>query len=219
VSQQINLYDAALRRRREVLTAPNLAAVAAVLAVGILAWGGWERSRLAPLEQETQQLAAQTKMLQEELAVVGARRAGLKADAAVAAELAAGKELLSLRREAMEELKKRMDPATPNYADYLRALARQTPTGLWLTGFAVGSGPAGLEIRGRMTEPMLLAEFIRRLNSERVFQGQSFAALQVNAAKPAAPPAPPAGQNQPPAVVATLPVYHEFSLVPAKDTP
>jgi hypothetical protein len=217
VSQQINLYDPALLRRRDLLTATRLAAVAALIAVVVIGWGIWERTRLGALEQEADLLAAENKSLQDEIAAAGARRTGLKADAAVAAELSGSKELLAFRREAMEKLKTMMRPQTPRLADYLTALARQTPAGLWLTGFSVASGEAGMEISGRMTDPTLLPEFIRRLNSETAFFGRSFAALQVNAAKPASAPA---GQGQAPApVLATVPPFHEFSLAPAKVKP
>jgi hypothetical protein len=217
VSQQINLYDPALLRRREWLTANNLAALAALMAAVVIAWGIWERARLGALEQEAELLETQNKSLRDEVAAAGARRAGLKADAAVAAELSSGKELLAFRREAMERLKTMMGPQAPRLADYLSALARQAPAGLWLTGFSVASGDAGMEISGRMTDPTLLPEFIRRLNSETAFFGRSFAALQVNAAKPAAAPT---GQGQAPVPVATtVPAYHEFSLAPAKVKP
>lgn len=217
MSQQINLYDPALLRRREWLTATNLAAVAALIAVVVIGWGIWERALLGALEQEAELLATQNKSLRDEIATVGARRAGLKADAAVAAELSSGQDLLALRREAMEKLKTMTAPQAPRLADYLTALARQTPAGLWLTGFSVASGDAGMEISGRMTDPTLLPEFIRRLNSETAFFGRSFAALQVNAAKPAAAPA---GPSQGPApLAATVPAYHEFSLAPAKVKP
>jgi hypothetical protein len=70
-----------------------------------------------------------------------------------------------------------------------------------------------MEISGRMTDPTLLPEFIRRLNAEAAFFGRSFAALQVNAAKP---PPVSAGQNAAPPTMSVLPPYHEFSLAPAR---
>lgn len=214
MSRQINLYDAALLRRRELLTATNLAISAVLVLAIVIGWGLWERAGQAGLAQEADLLAAQNKALRDEITATGAQRAGVKADVAVAAELNASKELLAFRREALEELKRRMHPQTPKLADYLAALARQTPTGLWLTGFSVAGGDAGMEISGRMTDPTLLPEFIRRLNSETAFFGRSFAALQVNAAKPATTPI---GQiAAPPPATTTAPPYHEFSLAPAK---
>ena len=214
MSQQINLYDPALCRHREYLTVTNLAAVAALVLTVVVGWGVWERSRLATLEKAASDLATENKALQDELAAVGTRRAGLKPDAGVEAELTSSHELLALRREVMEELKKRMRPRATNFSDYLRALARQTPGGLWLTGFSASADGTGMEIRGRMTEPTLLPAFIKRLNTETVFAGRSFATLQVSAAKATAA----AGQNVPAASVVP-PAYHEFSLAPAKPQP
>lgn len=209
MSQQINLYDPALLRKREWLTATNVALASLALLVVMAGWTGWTRVRLSALEAEAATLAPQAKALQDQVAALGKDMAGRKPDARLEAELAQARTELAVRAEVADVLGKGLGPEAASFAEYLRGLARQTPSGLWLTGFSVGAGGGAMEIRGRLLDPALLAEYIRRLNGEKAFQGRAFSALKLIAGKPPTPAAAGA------AAVASGPAYHEFILVPA----
>jgi hypothetical protein len=217
MSQQINLYDPALLHRREVLTLANLAGVVAVIALVVTLWGIGERVRAAALEQEVAGLAPEARAMQEQIADLGRRRGDLKSDPRIEAELLSHRARLASGQEVIDRLKQGMSPSSASFAEYLRALGRQVPPGLWLTGFSVGAVETGMEIKGRMLTPGLLPEFIHRLANERAFAGRSFAALQVNAVRiPLA--GATTGQTVPPASDAVAPSYHEFTLVPTGAT-
>lgn len=213
MTQQINLYDPALLRKRELLAATNVAAVAVALLLAMTGWSFSARSQLAALQVESQAVTPQVKTLQEQMTELARQMSTLKPDARIEAELTAARALLSLRGEVLDALQKGIGGGTTGFGEYLRALARQSVSGLWLTGFSVTEGGAGMEIRGRMSDPSLLPDYIRKLNAEKAFQGRSFAALKVSAGQtspaagtPAAAPAPAAAAPQAP--------YHEFVLAP-----
>jgi len=212
MSQQINLYDPALLRQREWLSAANLAAVALALVVAMGGWGAWARTQLGVLEAESRMVAPQVKSLQDQVVAFGKQLAEAKPDPRLTAELAATRALLALRGEIVAALKKGFGAESAGFAEYMRGFARQTLSGLWLTGFSLGEGGADMEIRGRMIDPALLPEYIRRLNSEKAFQGRAFAALKISA--PAAN-ATATGQAAatPPAAAAPA-AYLEFVLTP-----
>ncbi len=212
MTQQINLYDPALLRKREVISALNLALAAAVLAVFIGAWAVLARAQQATLEAEQQALARQLKSVQEQMADLARQVASMKPDPRIEAELASARALLSLRGEVLGVLEKSIGGGAISFAEYLRALARQTVGGLWLTGFSVADS-GGMEIRGRMSDPARLPEYIRRLNAEKAFQGRSFAALRVSPGLAAAPTAAATPGSAAPAPPATAP-FHEFVLAP-----
>lgn len=212
MSQQINLFDAALLRQRDLLTIANLAALALALLVAVGGWGAVARSQLAAADAEAKSLAPQVKALQDQIVVVGKQLADVKPDTRLEAELAAARTLLVLRSDIVAALKKGLGEDSASFAEYLRGFARQTVSGLWLTGFVIGEGGA-MEIRGRMTDPALLPEYIRRLNSEKAFQGRAFAALKVSVGKAVAD-APAAGQAPAAAPATAAAPYHEFVLTP-----
>lgn len=218
MTQQINLYDPRLRRQRELLTATNLALTAIVLLLIVMAAGAGVRATAGKAETEAALLAPQAKALQDQLPVLGRQLATRKPDARLEQQLAEIKAQESSRIAILALLQKGLGPGAISFAEYLRGFARQTPSGLWLTGFAVAGDGTGMEIQGRTTNPALIAEYIKRLNGEKAFQGRAFAALQLGVPRPAvgssvaAASGTAAANNQPPA-----PAYHEFILTPVLD--
>lgn len=200
MSQQINLYDASLQRKHDLLTARNVAAACGVLLVLLVAWGGLARSRLGGLEGESRTLSPQVMALQAQRDAMTAQLSTMKPDQQLEAELAAARARFDLHTRQLSELKKGVGNEANGFAEYLRGLARQTPAGLWLTGFAIADGGASMEIRGRMMDPALLPEYIRRLNGEHVFKGHEFSALRVAAGKMDEAPAAPAPAAVPPGI-------------------
>ena len=69
---------------------------------------------------------------------------------------------------------------TGGYAGYFKALARQSVTGLWLTGVSVSGGGRDIGIRGRTTDPATVPGYLARLTGEPLMQGKSFASLSIS---------------------------------------
>lgn len=214
MSHHINLYDPALLRQRQRLTAANLLFVVVVLAVLLLGWGAWARIQAAGLAAEAETLNTRTQSAREESVALGNQLASRKPDPKLDLDIASVKELMGVRQGILDALGQNGESGSAGgYSDYLRGLARQSVNGLWLTGFSVGTDARRLEIRGRVLDPALLPEYIRRLNAEPAFRDHRFAALTVTV------PAPPAATGVvPPGAKVPAPVepppYHEFALVP-----
>ncbi len=211
MAQQINLYDPALLRKRDWFALSNLVLGAGIAALLVATTGMLVRSGLPELQAQTTTGEAQLKAMRDQVLVLGQRVAERKADPRIEQELAAARQLAAARGEVLQALRQRLASGEPSFADYLRGLARQSMTGLWITGFAWDAASDGLEIRGRTTDPALLPEYIGRLNREPAFRGQAFAALTVAEGKPdtvagSAAPIPSAQKA----------LFHEFTLVPVK---
>lgn len=210
MAQQINLYDPALKRKRDWFALSNVVLGAGIAAVLVVAAGLLARSGLPALQTQASASETQLKVMREQVLVLGQRVAERKADPRIEQELSAARQLAEVRGVVLQTLRQRLESDAPAYAEYLRGLARQSMTGLWITGFVWDAANDSMEIRGRTTDPALLPEYIRRLNREPAFRGHAFAALnvaegKVEAAKAAAPTeaSPKAG-------------FHEFTLVPVK---
>lgn len=220
MSRQINLFHPRFLRKREWLTLPNVAIACVVLTcslalIGSLAWraaaarGAEAAAAEAALKSLKQQIETQTQAI-----------ATRKPSPQLAAELAQAEELLARRGQIARLLEGGTIGDTAGFSAYLRGFARQTAPDLWLTGFSIGSGGEDMEIRGRMLNAAALPEYIRRLGSEKAFQGRSFAALTLNrpAAAPVAAATPAAtavaAASPPPQAV---PSYVEFVLTPRRE--
>lgn len=207
MAQQINLYDPALERKRDWLALENVVVGGVVLATAVGALGMAERSTLPTLTAQSATTETQLKAMRDQVTAMGQRAANRKPDPRLEQELAAKRQLLSLRGEVLATLRSSVGPNASSYAEYLRGFARQTVSGLWLTGFTVKSAGSGMEIRGNTTDPALIPEYIRRLNKEAAFQGQTFAALKLE--RPEAKGAA--------AGTAAAPQWHEFMLIQTLD--
>jgi len=200
---QINLYDPALRRRRDPLALGNLVLAAVVSVIIIGAWAYAARLETAALRGQQASTEQQLQAVRAQTTALGQQISGRRVDTAIERELAELRAQLALRNQILDALQRTAGAARAAvYAEYLRGLARQAPQGLWLTEFSVMAPGEGLAIRGRMLDPALLPEYIRRLNRETAFQGLGFAALNMHVAEGAA-----AGD-------AGMPRHHEFLLAP-----
>lgn len=215
MAQQINLYDAALERKRDWLALHYVAGTAVVLAVAVAVLGYVARSDLPELVAASAAGENRLQATREQLTALGRQIAQRQPDTRREQEVAAKRMLLAMRTDVLGILRQSLGPEAHSFADYLRGFARQTVSGLWLTGVSVDAKSGGMEITGRTVDPALLPEYIRRLNREAAFQGQTFAALKLDAGKPEAPTAGASAAQMTPPVPAQAP-YHEFKLIPAR---
>jgi hypothetical protein len=208
MSQNINLLDAAFRKRRELLT---LLTVAQCLGVTLAALFGYHFY----LQQQVSGLAAELRaaegVLSSRQGVVDKPGGKPTApDAQLDADIVRLETELKTAGEAMDALKGGAFGNQQGFAEYLRAFSRQTLNGLWLTGFSI-AGSGELEIQGRVLSPDLLPSYIQRLNREQVFAGRSFANLEMSRPKPAA-----AGKDKGAGNIPLAPRYLDFSLATAE---
>lgn len=187
MSQQINLFDAALRPSREVLTLRNAALAAGLALVIILLAGmaGLERERQA--KARFRQVEAQLKTTQDRLTALAARQAARHIDPRIEAEIAAARLVLQGKDEILARLERGDLGDRTGFSGYMRGFARQVPEGVWLTGFDLSAAGRNIEIRGRMQSESLLPAFMQRLNREEIFRGRRFSALDLRRVEPAKP--------------------------------
>lgn len=172
--QYINLYRHVGRRgkvgRDSMLL---LAALALVLLVGLGA-ALFLNYQAGALEARVAQGLAQKKAAEQKLTESTRRLAGSNSGARVLS--------LEARLKERENLLAALDAGTlgdmEGYSEYLRALGRRAGQGVWITGFSVARGGSQLGISGRALDGERIPAWLRGLNSEKVFQGKSIAALK-----------------------------------------
>ncbi|MBC7456522.1 MAG: PilN domain-containing protein [Massilia sp.] len=208
MSQQINLFNPIFLKQKKVFTARPMLEALVVLVLGALALVFYGLQSVAALQGElaaTGKQLAQRKARQASavLQFVPRQKSAELAQQLAAAEL----ELASLHKVAAV-LQRGEIGNTAGYADYFRALARQSVGGLWLTGVSIVGAGNEIAVQGRALQAALVPAYIGRLGHEPVLRGKSFASLQIAQATQA----PKEGGATTAAAGAAAAPYVEFSL-------
>ncbi|WP_426073778.1 MSHA biogenesis protein MshA [Janthinobacterium sp. DSP2-3-3] len=215
MSQQINLFNPAFEKQKQVLTAAGMAQALGLILLlsGALVWYG--AHQVYVLERA----AADSKVM---LAAREARRADVltrfptpQKDPLIARALGQAEADRAALFEAQTILQGGELGNTQGYADYFRAFAHARVNGLWLTGASIVGAGKEIGLQGRTVQPDLVPQYIRALSRESVLQGKSFARLDMAAAQIPAPmlaaPVAPSGATAA-AVAAPSLRFIEFSL-------
>jgi len=206
MTQNINLYDASLRLRRDWATAETAAAAVGACVLAATLGTGWARYELAQVKGPAALTNEALQAAQTELTDLTQRVTELKPDEKLQAELALAQTTLTQRHAALELLRGGGLGNDAGHAAALSAFARQSVNGLWLTGVVLDNQQVAL--RGRALNPDLIPTYVTRLNKEAALQGRSFRALDIERPVHAAD----AAASMP----ARSAAYVEFSLVSAQ---
>lgn len=215
MSQQINLYDARLRPRRELASGRNLGVLALIvllLMTGLSLWSQLDARRKTEAAAAVQQ---QLTAVQQKLSELNKSVTERKVSPALQSERDSIRSVLAQRQEIMALLESGRLGNTNGFSSLLTGFARQTTTDLWLTGFTISMGGDEIEIHGRVLDPARLPTYVQSLSGEAVFQGRRFAALEMHDVNPedANSDAPALTTNDgSPAMAARLPRHSEFVL-------
>ena len=185
MSQNINLFNPAFRKQRQLATMNALAGCLAVALLTLLGVQAYVQRDVAGLNEELRSAEALLKAQRGYTDKLQREAATRKASIQLEAEIARLEAELKQGRDAMEALRNNAIGTQEGFAEYLRAFSRESTNGLWLTGLTIGGG-GDIEIRGRVLSADLVPGYIQRLNRERVLAGRSFARLQM--AQPKADP-------------------------------
>jgi len=187
--QQINLLNVDLQKGGKDFSLFNMVqglVVVLLCAILFYAYSAYQMSEMKQqLEDANKKLATEQARLVEITAEFLRQRSGLTLEQElkkIEAEVAA-------QREIITTMKSGVIGNTKGYSEYMQAFARQTLSGLWLTGFRIEGDAKQMNISGAALSPELVPGYIIRLNNEKAMRGKTFTSLQiqlpkVDAAKP-----------------------------------
>lgn len=217
MTQQINLYEARLRPRRELVSARNVGLSALILLMLMVVLSGYARQEADKKSAELADLLATVRGEQERMNDLSKVVAGRRVSPALQSEQARTQALLAAQQEVMAVLDSGRLGNTSGFSEFMYGFARQSQSDLWLTGFTVSTGGEEIEIRGRLFDAAKLPGYVQRLSAEKVFQGRRFATLEMRSIEPEALSAPATSVSTAGAPVAQVaapqsPRYVEFLL-------
>jgi len=207
MSQQINLFNPIFLKQKKILSALNMLEALGLLFIGGIVFYGVAGFHNTELARQADETASQYRRAKLQLAELSLRYAPKKVDVALDADVKNLQAQVASRQALLDSLGVGALTNDTSYAEYMRALARQSLGGLWLTGFKVVNGGKDMEIIGRALQPELVPSYIRRLRQERTMQGRAFDSLAMVQRQGQLP-----GDASRPASAPTTYSYTEFRL-------
>src|SRR3954470_3563176 len=200
VPQQINLYNPAFKAQRSLLSLRGACAGWLVVAVMLVVFAGYQKISLYWLQQEERDLGQKLASAQAEGQRLGKEVASRRRDARIAEEVTRLEQEVKGRHEVMDVLHAGGLGDTRGFSDHLRAFARQSFDGVWLTGLSIATSGKDVSVEGRALHAAYVPGYLKRLNAESAMQGHPFSELLIEE-----PPADPAAK-------AVRPNYVQFKL-------
>lgn len=186
MSQQINLFNPALLKRKDYFSALTMLQGMGLIVVGAIFFYIFAVYQVSKLERQSEETSKQYNAEQIRFANFAAEFSPEKNNQALQDELKQVEAELSAQKEIVETLKSGAIGNIEGYSEYMRAFARQIVGGLWLNGFNIVGDGTQISLSGGAINPQLVPSYIQRLNREKVMRGKTFAALQIKQPKPMA---------------------------------
>ncbi|GAB5605283.1 PilN domain-containing protein [Sideroxyarcus sp. TK5] len=179
MSQQINLFNPVFLKQRKHFSALTMLQALLLIVLGSMLFYGYAMYQVKLLAKQTAEMNVRYEAEQRRLVNYINEFSPERAQKQLNDELQMVEAQASQQETLLATLKSGAFGNTQGYSEYLRAFARQTVKGLWLTGFDINGDGAQMSLQGAVVNPRLLPEYIQRMNREPVMRGKSFAALQM----------------------------------------
>jgi Tfp pilus assembly protein PilN len=179
MSQQINLFNPNLVKKKSRLTSTTLLGLAGFSIVVLVVMSVWVSSVTAKLKLNETERQQQLTLVQNQLQAAQANVKPQKEDPKLIEELEQLRLSLADRDRVETILSTNKLGNTLGYSEYLSAFARQIPNGVWITGFHLRGAGDEISLKGRATLPDQVPIFVNQLKREKIMQGKTFSALSM----------------------------------------
>jgi len=179
VSQQINLFNPLFLEKKKYFSAVTMTQAIGLIVLGMAVFyvfAFWQERNLARQIGDSGRAYEQQK---QQFAKIAAELSPEKREAQLDQDLKSIEAAIALRRSLMGELGTGGPAGSAGYSEYLRAFARQTVQGLWLTSIQIAEGGGQLTMSGRALQADLVPVLIGRLKQESVLRGRPLEALAI----------------------------------------
>ncbi len=179
MSQQINLFNPLFLEKKKYFSVVAMTQALGLIVLGLAAFYGfafWQDRNLARQTGESGRAYEQQK---QQFAKIGAELSPERREAQLDQDLKSIEAGIALRQSLLRELGTGGFAGPTGYSEYLRAFARQTVQGLWLTSIQIEEGGGALIMTGRALQADLVPVLIGRLKQESVLRGRPLEALAI----------------------------------------
>jgi hypothetical protein len=178
VSQQINLFNPLFLEKKKYFSALAMTQALGLIVLGMVAFYGFAFWQDRSLARQTGESGRAYEQQKQRFSSVSADLSPEKREAQLDQDLKSIEAAIAMRQSFLREIGTGGLAGT-GYSEYLRAFARQTVQGLWLTSIQIAEGGAQLTMSGRALQADLVPVLIGRLKQESVLRGRPLEALAI----------------------------------------
>ena len=177
--RHINLLDPSKKIRSPYTTVLQMAVPVALVLLVMGSWAATVRFQLGATKQKLQQVEAQKQPINEQLTQLQAGLGIEQVNANLRERLERAQAQLKARTDIQTALLRGDLGSTQGFSEFMRAFARQTVPGLWLTGLKLDNGGRDITLVGRTLSADAVATLVRQLRAEPALRGRAIATLRV----------------------------------------
>ncbi|MBI3903720.1 MAG: fimbrial assembly protein [Nitrosomonadales bacterium] len=183
MSQQINLFNPVFLKQKKYFSVLAMLQALALIVAGSALFYAYAAHQVTLLAAQSNEATKRYDTEQLRLAALQSQFSPQQVAQLLGIELKQAQARAAAQQELLDTLKGGAIGNTTGYSQYLRAFARQSVNGLWLTGFDIAGDAAQLSMKGAVLSPDLLPVYVQQLGKEKVLHGKSFAVLQMQQPK------------------------------------
>lgn len=177
MSQQINLFNPIFLQQEKQFSATTMAQGLGVISIAVLAFAGFSSWQAAQVQKDAAAASTALKATQEKLIQVVDKTKPVPPNKQIEEDIQIAETRLRGSQQILNFVQNGEFKSGQAYSSYLRAFARRTMPGVWLTGLVLGEGGNEIEIAGRAWSPVLVPAYIKSLKTETAFVGKSFGSM------------------------------------------
>lgn len=179
MSQQINLFNPIFLKQKKYFSVLTMLQALGLIILGSGVFYGYAVYQVKLLAKQSEETSKRYAAEQLRFASFSNEFSPQKSNQALQDELKKLESEAASQKEILDTLKTGVIGNTTGYSEYMQAFARQTVSGLWLTGFFIEGDGAQMSLKGGVLNPQLVPTYIQRLNKEKIMRGKTFAYLHM----------------------------------------
>jgi Flp pilus assembly protein TadB len=183
MSQQINLFNPIFLKQQKYFSVVTMLQALGLIVLGAGVFYGYALYQVAQMSRQAEEMDKRYASEQTRLASVSREFSLQQSGQKLENELKQAEAQAAAQNELLNLLKSGALGNTDGYSEYMRAFARQSIKGLWLTAFNIVGDGAQMSLSGAVVSPQLVPTYIQRLGKEKVMQGKTFSTLQIQQPK------------------------------------
>lgn len=183
MSQQINLFNPVFLKQKKYFSVVAMGQALGLIVLGAGLFYAYALYQVAQMSKQTDEMDNRYVAEQRRLVNFTNEFSSQRSAQMLENELKQLEAQAALQGNLLGVLKSGAMGNTEGYSEYMRAFARQSLNGLWLTAFEINGDGSEMSLSGAVLSPQLVPVYIQRLGKEKIMQGKRFATLQMQQPK------------------------------------